>query len=182
LPPADENLIAGGKLYLRACAGCHGKPGKLRDNPGGYPPPPQFFQVGTQYSEPELFWIVKHGIRRTGMSAYGAFYSDQEMWTLAAFVKRMNNLPPTVLAGGEAHALRGNRESALQNCKDSVSLNRLDRIETLPKIRREIESNIGSSSKTQHPRLWSLAKLASNLRGRISALRLTQGLGFFETK
>lgn len=102
LPPTDENLIAGGKHYLRACAGCHGKPGKLRDNPGGYPPPPQFFQVGTQYSEPELFWIVKHGIRRTGMSAYGLFYSDEKMWTLAAFVKRMNNLPPTVLAGIQA--------------------------------------------------------------------------------
>jgi hypothetical protein len=66
LQPTDENLIAGGKLYLGACAGCQGKPGKPRDNPGGYPPLPQFFQVGTQYSEPELFWIVKHGIRRTG--------------------------------------------------------------------------------------------------------------------
>ncbi len=98
-PPTDENLIAGGKLYLGGCAGCHGKPGKPPDNLPGYLSPRQFFQAGTQYSEPELFWIVKHGIRNTGMSAYGPFYSDQQIWTLAAFVKRVNNLPPTLLEG-----------------------------------------------------------------------------------
>lgn len=97
--PTDENLIAAGKLYLNVCAGCHGKPGKARDNPVGYPPPPQFFQAGTKLSEPELCWIVKHGIRNTGMSAYGPFYTDEKMWSLAAFVKRMNNLPSTVLEG-----------------------------------------------------------------------------------
>jgi mono/diheme cytochrome c family protein len=99
LQPTDETLIAGGKAYLNGCAGCHGKPGKLRDIFLGYPPPPQLFFTGTQYSEPELFWVVKHGIRNTGMSAYGPFYSDEKMWTLAAFVKRANNLPPAVLEG-----------------------------------------------------------------------------------
>jgi hypothetical protein len=28
IKPTDENLIAGGKIYLDACAGCHGMPGK----------------------------------------------------------------------------------------------------------------------------------------------------------
>jgi len=103
LPPSDENLIAGGKLYLNACAGCHGKPGKPPDNSPAYLPPPQFVQAGTQYSEPELFWIVKHGIRRTGMSAYGPLFdSDEQLWLLATFVKRMNRLNPTVLAGIQA--------------------------------------------------------------------------------
>lgn len=46
-----------------------------------------------------LFWIVKHGMRNTGMSAYGPFYSDQQIWTLATFVKRMNNLSPALLEG-----------------------------------------------------------------------------------
>jgi len=99
IPPTDENLTAGGKLFLNACAGCHGKPGKPAGNNPEYLPPPKFFQAGTQYSEPELFWIVKHGVRRTGMSTYGVFYSDDELWTLAAFVKRAKDLPPTVLAG-----------------------------------------------------------------------------------
>jgi mono/diheme cytochrome c family protein len=103
ISPTDENLIAGGKLYVNACAGCHGKPGKPPDNSPGYLPPPQFVQAGTQYSEPELFWIVKHGIRRTGMSAYGPLFdSDEQLWLLATFVKRINNLPPTVLVGIQA--------------------------------------------------------------------------------
>jgi hypothetical protein len=37
------------------------------------------------------------------MSAYGALFdSDEQMWLLATFVKRMNSLPPTVLAGIQA--------------------------------------------------------------------------------
>jgi hypothetical protein len=36
------------------------------------------------------------------MSAYGSFYSDDKMWTLATFVRRMNNLSPAVLAGIQA--------------------------------------------------------------------------------
>ncbi len=97
LLPTDANLVTGGKLYLKTCAGCHGKPGRSRNAPG-YPAPPQFFQSGTQHSEPELFWVVKHGIRNTGMSAYGIFYSDETIWTLAVFLKRMDHLSPAVLA------------------------------------------------------------------------------------
>ena len=33
-PPSDENLIAGGKVYLDECAGCHGTPGKPEEYPG----------------------------------------------------------------------------------------------------------------------------------------------------
>jgi mono/diheme cytochrome c family protein len=96
LPHSNEQLIAGGKMYLDGCAGCHGRPGRPARNRMTYGPPPEFAHVGTQYSEPELFWVVKHGIRRTGMSAYASFYSDQQVWQLVEFVQQMNNLPPTV--------------------------------------------------------------------------------------
>jgi mono/diheme cytochrome c family protein len=46
-----------------------------------------------------MFWVIQHGVRRTGMSAYGPFYSEKEMWNLAAFVKRMQDLSPAVLQG-----------------------------------------------------------------------------------
>jgi mono/diheme cytochrome c family protein len=96
LPHSDEQLIAGGKMYLDGCAGCHGRPGRPARKQVVYASAPEFAHVGTQYSEPELFWVVKHGVRRTGMSAYAAFYSDQQVWQLVEFVQRMNNLPPTV--------------------------------------------------------------------------------------
>lgn len=98
-PHTEDDLIAGGKLYLNGCAGCHGRPGRPRRIIPDYLPPPQFANGATRYAEPELFWIVKHGIRRSAMSAYGPFYSDREIWDLAAFVQQMDHLPLAVQAG-----------------------------------------------------------------------------------
>jgi hypothetical protein len=43
-----------------------------------------------------MYWIINHGVRRTGMSAYGVFYKDLQMWREAAFLKRIQDLPPVV--------------------------------------------------------------------------------------
>jgi mono/diheme cytochrome c family protein len=103
LAASDETLIAGGKLYLNDCVGCHGAPGKPPSDFGAtfYPPAPQLGRDGTRYAEAEIFWIAKHGIRRTGMSEQGSSYSDQQLWSLAAFIKRITSLPPRVSAGIE---------------------------------------------------------------------------------
>jgi len=97
VPPTDVNLITGGKMYLDQCAGCHGTPGKQRKYPDGLNPPvPQLPTVGTEYTESQVFWVAKHGIRRTGMFSNGLWDSDEELWALAAYIKRMNHLPPHV--------------------------------------------------------------------------------------
>jgi|SRR5579863_8717244 mono/diheme cytochrome c family protein len=98
LPPGDETLIAGGKLYLNDCVGCHGAPGKPPSEFGAtfYPTAPQLARSGTRYSEAQVFWIAKHGIGRTGMGAQGPFYSDPALWSLAAFICRITDLPPKV--------------------------------------------------------------------------------------
>jgi mono/diheme cytochrome c family protein len=95
--PTDENLIAGGKSFLGGCAGCHGNPWES-DGMGDslYPPIPQLAKVGTEYSEAQVFWVAKHGIRHSGMFANGKWDSDQKLWTIAAFIKRMHALPPAV--------------------------------------------------------------------------------------
>jgi hypothetical protein len=94
VPATDDNLIVGGKQYLEECTGCHGAPGKAREFPTGLNPnAPQFPEVGTEYSEAEIFWVAKHGIRRTGMFSNGVWNSDRELWTMAAFIKRIKNLP-----------------------------------------------------------------------------------------
>lgn len=101
LPRNDQTLIAGGKLYLNDCVGCHGEPGKPPSDFGAtfYPPAPQFPSAGTKYSEAEVFWVAKHGIRRTGMAAQASTYSDLQLWTLATFIGHLPNLPPHVLEG-----------------------------------------------------------------------------------
>jgi hypothetical protein len=52
--------------------------------------------VGTELSEAQIFWVAKHGIRRSGMFANEAWASDENLWTVATYVKRMNSLPPDV--------------------------------------------------------------------------------------
>jgi mono/diheme cytochrome c family protein len=95
--PTEENLIAGGKLYLNECAGCHGTPGKPNDSSDTLNPPiPDLPAMGTQYSEAQIFWIAKHGIRLSGMFANGKFDSDQKLWTITAYIARIKSLPPRV--------------------------------------------------------------------------------------
>jgi mono/diheme cytochrome c family protein len=98
-PPTDENLIAGGKIFLNECAGCHGTPGKPEEYAGVlFPPAPHLPSVGTEYTEAQVFWVAKHGVRRSGMFANGLWDSDDKLWKAAAFIKRIQSLPPGVLA------------------------------------------------------------------------------------
>lgn len=96
IAPSEENLIAGGKIYLNECSGCHGTPGKPNEPDSLNPPAPHLAQVGTGYSEAQIFWVAKHGIRRSGMFSNGVWDSDQKLWTVAAYIYRIKNLPPRV--------------------------------------------------------------------------------------
>ena len=97
--PTDENLIAGIQLYGEHCAICHGTAkGDVSASPvakGLYPQPPQLATDGVE-DDPEgvSFWKVKHGIRWTGMPSWANALSDQQIWTLALFLKHMDKLPP----------------------------------------------------------------------------------------
>jgi thiosulfate dehydrogenase len=95
----DENLITGIDLYGQHCAICHGTAkGEESASPvakGEYPPPPQLATEGVE-DDPEAysFWIIKHGIRWTGMPSWKDSLTDQQIWTLALFLKHMDKLPP----------------------------------------------------------------------------------------
>jgi mono/diheme cytochrome c family protein len=99
LPDSEATLIAGGKLYMNDCVGCHGAPGQAPSEFGAsfFPRVPQFAHVGTQYSQAELFWMAKHGIRFSGMFPK-AYYADTDLWNLVAFISRIRALPPAVTA------------------------------------------------------------------------------------
>ncbi len=95
----DANLIAGIKLYSDNCAFCHGtakgEASATTVAKGEYPPPPQLATDGVE-DDPEgySFWKIKHGIRLTGMPAWKSALNDQQIWTLALFLKHMDKLPP----------------------------------------------------------------------------------------
>ncbi len=94
--PTDENLIAGGEIYTEMCARCHGLPGKRPSVLGAsfYPPAPQFPEHSSEYSDGELFWTVKHGIRNTGMPAWGKLLSDEDIWQVVGVLRKLNSLLP----------------------------------------------------------------------------------------
>jgi mono/diheme cytochrome c family protein len=95
MPPSEENLIAGAKIYREMCSRCHGA-SKESDNTFGqsfYPPAPQLPLARISYTDGELFWIVKHGIRNTAMPAWGTFLSDQEIWQVITLLRKFDSLP-----------------------------------------------------------------------------------------
>ncbi|MHB1332151.1 MAG: c-type cytochrome [Sulfuriferula sp.] len=97
----DQNLMKGVQLYSQNCAVCHGSAKGIASlSPiaeGEYPKPPQLATDGVE-DDPEgySFWKIKHGIRLTGMPSWRYALSDQEIWTLALFLKHMDKLPPAV--------------------------------------------------------------------------------------
>jgi thiosulfate dehydrogenase len=93
----DANFEAGIKLYVANCAACHGVPGERPSTIaiGLYQHAPQLARHGVEDDpEGETFWKIKHGIRLTGMPSFGASLSDEQIWTLALFLKHMDSLPP----------------------------------------------------------------------------------------
>ena len=95
----DANLVQGISLYGQHCAICHGTAsGAASASPvakGLYPAPPQLADEGVEDDpEGESYWKIKHGIRLTGMPAWGRSLNDRQIWTLALFLKHMDKLPP----------------------------------------------------------------------------------------
>ncbi len=99
VPLNDANLIAAIHLYGTHCAVCHGTAAKdgspTPTAKGEYPQPPQLAKHGVE-DDPQgwTFWKIKHGIRWTGMPSWKYELTDQQIWTLALFLKHMDKLPP----------------------------------------------------------------------------------------
>ena len=97
--PTEENLLEGMKLFLEGCEGCHG--GATKKSRWGteefYPRVPQFGFEPPELSEAQIFWVVKNGIRYSGMGGNGG-YSDEQIWKMAAFLGALKSLPPRVAA------------------------------------------------------------------------------------
>jgi thiosulfate dehydrogenase len=97
----DQNLLEGVRLFAENCAVCHGSAkGATSPSPiakGEYPRPPQLATDGVEDDpEGDSFWKIKHGIRLTGMPSFGYTLKDEQIWTLALFLKHMDKLPPPV--------------------------------------------------------------------------------------
>jgi mono/diheme cytochrome c family protein len=99
-PPAFTPQAAqhGLQLYAAHCAECHGAPVvdvRARWVDGLTPAPPYLIDSAHDFSPAELFWIVKHGVKMTGMPAWARACSDAEIWDVVAFLEALPKLPAT---------------------------------------------------------------------------------------
>jgi mono/diheme cytochrome c family protein len=91
-PLTDSSLINTGLSHYREiCVFCHGAPGT---EPSGIgrglnPEAPNLSEVAGEWSDAELFWILKNGIKMTGMPSFGATYSDHQIWAMVSFVRTL---------------------------------------------------------------------------------------------
>jgi mono/diheme cytochrome c family protein len=76
--------------YREDCAQCHGAPGKYPTElaEGMTPQPPRLWESVKDMSPGEVFWVVKHGIKMTGMPAWAHAYKDDDIWSVVAFLKQ----------------------------------------------------------------------------------------------
>ena len=93
VPPGLDDpakIIIGVEHYAAHCAVCHGAPGVPRGDiaQGLYPPPPDLAKTAPLYTPAELFWVVKHGIKLTGMPAWSD-HSDDELWATVGFLEKL---------------------------------------------------------------------------------------------
>jgi len=101
-------VIRGAGNYDAMCAQCHRRPG-LADTElsrGLYPTPPAFAEVGP--TDPaRAFWVIRHGIKLSGMPAWGGIIDEQASWDLVALLQALPDMPPEAyrdaVASGPGH-------------------------------------------------------------------------------
>ena len=86
----QQAILTGTDHFAEHCAVCHGAPGVPKGDiaNGLYPQPPDLAMTAKRYTATELFWIIKHGIRMTGMPSWSD-HSDDELWATVVFVQKL---------------------------------------------------------------------------------------------
>ena len=94
--PSDLNnpkrIEAGAGLYKEMCTGCHLGPGVEPSelSQGLYPPAPDLSK--SDRSPAQQFWIIKHGVKLTAMPAWGKTHSDELIWDMVAFIRKLPDM------------------------------------------------------------------------------------------
>lgn len=88
-----KRLGSGVAQYAEMCSGCHLAPGARRSemSRGLYPRAPVLSR-GSPLTTAETFWVIKHGIKMSGMPAWGTTHNDDLIWNLVAFLKQLPEL------------------------------------------------------------------------------------------
>jgi mono/diheme cytochrome c family protein len=97
----DQQARAGFAIYNQTCVHCHGAPGR---DPGDIakglnPEAPDLAEAAAEMTNGQMFWIIKNGIKMSGMASYGKVHNDDEIWNIVAFVQRLPKMTPEQYQG-----------------------------------------------------------------------------------
>ena len=88
-PKARDGVVSAAGLFKASCAACHGAPG-VRPLPvmqAATPPAPDLSINAREWTDKQLFWILKHGVKFSGMPGWAAKDRDDEVRHMVAFVR-----------------------------------------------------------------------------------------------
>ncbi|HEY8993265.1 MAG TPA: cytochrome c [Lacunisphaera sp.] len=102
--------------YELMCRTCHGAPGRKPDPWQLYPPAPDLTdgQHAAGWNDAEIFWIIKNGIKDSGMSAFGGSHSDDDLWALTALIRQLGAITPEQYQTMNAPAAAPNQKAGHQ--------------------------------------------------------------------
>ena len=122
-PATDATgLVSAAGHYAGNCAVCHGAPGEPPSPvmQAATPPAPDLSVTAKTWSDQQLFWIVKHGVKFTPMPAWPAQERDDEVRRMTAFVRRLPEMTPAEyrkLAYGPAGRIVGGKPMRLEDAR-----------------------------------------------------------------
>jgi cytochrome c553 len=117
-PPLDgrARLVRGAAHYDRGCSPCHGSVlGRIpRVAEAMLPPPPYLPPRVSRWSPAQLFYLVKHGLKFTGMPAWPAAGRDDEVWDVVAFLRALPGM------GADDYRRLASAAAAAGNAQDDL--------------------------------------------------------------
>ena len=134
VPRLDDRamVLRGATQFEATCRPCHGAPDLRHPRVAAAmtPQPPYLPEVVPNWDAAELFTIVKHGVKFTGMPAWPANHRDDEVWDMVAFLRILPGLD-----ADEYRALASGRTSGAAGVAAPIEM--LTGPENLPRAVRE---------------------------------------------
>jgi len=123
----EARVRKGAGNYDEMCADCHRHPGEDHSELGGgmYPAPPDLSEHRIDDAA-EAFWVIKHGIKMTGMPAWGKHMDDESIFDVVAFLRQLPELSESRYdelvesSEGHSHGRGDDREAGVERETDHV--------------------------------------------------------------
>lgn len=117
----DDGLVSAAGHFAQSCAACHGAPGvlPLPVMRAATPHAPNLQVNARKWTDAQLFYILDHGVKFTGMPFWAARDRPDEIRRMVAFVRALPSMTPAhyrALVDGPDAALPGLRPGTVANC------------------------------------------------------------------